>query len=186
MYRCALVLVLLTGCGGGGSGTGPALPVWFRGGDGGGAAAAPEQVVPPGCSLTVSLAMIRSAHIRTFGLLSESREEGLVVLVEVSNSLADRRLALMGWNMTGGASVRDDLGNVYQQQTWKDGVLEAGYTASISRTLIHPEKKATDVLHFDRPLRKAEKLTLTLPLANVGGTGTMELDIPNTVWFGKR
>lgn len=110
-----------------------------------------------------------------------SKDKLLGILVAVRNLSETQKLHYRTWGadaskMFGSsASVVDNLGNKYKPIHF--GRLDA----IVGRTddeYIYPGKGMIDILVFEVPIAKAKTLILSLPLKNVGGSGTVQLRIP--------
>jgi hypothetical protein len=114
------------------------------------------------------------------GLYADNRERTLQVEMTVANLNENKRLFYDGWGRRRtGVSLVDEHGNSYALVIYPnlDSLIRAG-ADSIDTYQIHPRRQVTDCLIFERPVKTATRLCLTLPLRNVGHRGKAEFELP--------
>jgi hypothetical protein len=98
-----------------------------------------------------------------------SREEGLVITLQLTNTTANRNISLTPWCFHGKASLSDDKGNSYRP------LHVFGFVSSVQ---VLPGAKAEEVLLFERPVPGAGMLTLSLDRRDHGEQGQHVLHFP--------
>jgi hypothetical protein len=119
------------------------------------------------------------------GQPSGGREQALNVLLDIANYTEARKIDYDGWAFRSrNVSLADDVGNAYSMVHFGGGTFALwipapgqGFSRQIDSSAIHPGTTLTDILVFERPIKAAKTLTLTLPRANFGGRGTIRLKI---------
>jgi len=112
---------------------------------------------------------------------SVSEDKLLSIFVGIVNLSEERKLNYRTWGadplkfVGGSARVTDDLGNVYKRIHF--GVMDVP-VGRRDQESIYPGKSILDVLIFELPVAKAKRLTLSLPLGNLGQQGSIEITIP--------
>ena len=111
---------------------------------------------------------------------SVSRRPLLGLLVAAINMSDKKKLNYRTWGaemfqIGEFATLADELGNNYKAVYFRGANVPIGRTDEAS---LYPGKALTDVLIFEPPIAKAKRLTLSLPLKNLGCEGTIRLSIP--------
>ena len=93
----------------------------------------------------------------------------LVIEIVVYNTSATKKINFDSWagdrlNMGSKAMLKDEHGNEYKRVVFGGGMLVAGNNDHDS---IYPDNFITDRVVFEKPIKNAKKLTLTLPGENV-------------------
>lgn len=102
-----------------------------------------------------------------------------LIWLEVKNITENRKITFATWRSRAGfpadwkAHLKDEHGNDYTAVRLRMG--DALPTDNPDTKRIDPGKTFTEALIFEQPLAVAKKFTLTLPLANVEGKGTVTL-----------
>jgi hypothetical protein len=120
-------------------------------------------------------------------LFLQGDQRPLIIHFKVINHSRTRKVDYQTWQVSPGLrfSLDDDLGNHYRLHKFDLGddlyfreksplTLRREYT-------IHPGDRVTDFLFSERPVAPAKMLFLTLPQRNVGGSGTLKLQMPPTL-----
>lgn len=108
-----------------------------------------------------------------------TKEEFLVVTLQIANSSETLKLDYPGWSDRGlRPKLRDDLGNDYAAATFSTGYTVEGQPAVRS---VYPGKSVTDVLVFPPPVGRAKYLQLELPGGGMKVSGTGYFHIPMTM-----
>jgi hypothetical protein len=110
----------------------------------------------------------------------------LQIAIRVYNAGASRRLEYRGWGRPAGPAgqavvLRDDRGRTYPPRHYDPAVEVVGQLRSAT---IGPLARVEDLLLFDPPTAEVEFLRLELPAAAAGGTGTLRLQIPRSLFRG--
>jgi hypothetical protein len=101
----------------------------------------------------------------------------LLLWLNIENHGATRKIDYRGWSVkSAGVSLSDELGNEYRMINYGVQVRGPDWSQVVDAS-IYPEKGQEDLLIFERPLKAAKLLTLTLPAENLGGHGTIPVSI---------
>ncbi len=129
----------------------------------------------------ISAEVGRPKMVRSSGRAARPKSEALVILLELCNTNATKKLAYTSWSDRNlGVTLKDNFGNPYTQKTKKvfRGALVEGQSSSGS---IYPGKSIVDVVIFEPPIDKAKFLRLELPATAFGGSGMLSFQIPITM-----
>lgn len=108
--------------------------------------------------------------------IADTQEDYLLLLLEIANTSATRKIEYTGWGARGEPPrLTDNLKNAYNVQVAPGGGIFDGQQRGKS---IYPEKTMEDLLVFERPVVRAQSLRLQLPAAAFQGTGTGYIEIP--------
>jgi hypothetical protein len=106
------------------------------------------------------------------------------IYLTVENITRTKKVDYTSWaNRDGGtASLRDDLGNTYHAEAVSARVAKGLWGAKtglhIRSRAVNPGEQFDDFVVFQRPVKAATSLRLTLPRSNYGGRGSIVIDIP--------
>lgn len=113
---------------------------------------------------------------------SESKDELLMVSVELTNINATKKMNYNSWSGKDisfdrdYATLEDNFGNTYKRINFG---FSSNPVGAVERSeSIYPNKSVSDVLVFEMPIDTIEYLRLELPAKNFGGTGMLRLEIP--------
>lgn len=132
----------------------------------------------------VAKALIGKAALRNkiTGVAGLSEDKLLTIVLAIFNESQERKLNYRTWGAdawkfggNGSARLTDELGNVYKRIHFGATDLPIMRTDNES---VYPGKCISDVLIFEPPVAKAKRLTLSLPLRNLGQEGTIKIIIP--------
>lgn len=107
----------------------------------------------------------------------ESQEKHLGIQVFIENRSESRKVDYRGWaSGSHAARLSDDAGNSYKRITASFGSQIIGQV--VKTESIYPSKIQEDLLVFEKPVEKVKALRLELPLDALGGTGSINWQIP--------
>ncbi len=93
-----------------------------------------------------------------------STDSYFCVTLSITNNHPGRRLTFVGWGAA--ARLHDEHGNVYAPVHRVD---DAHVQGQITSCTIDPGESVEDFLVFERPVKEAKSLVLTLPMKHVKG-----------------
>jgi hypothetical protein len=124
--------------------------------------------------------------VKSFSGDAKSKEERLMISLELANSSTTKIMRYRGWGAQWSdfdgrdrASLKDDMGNSYKSVYFGAGAQVVGQVSD--EASIYPQKSLTDVLVFEPPI-ECQYLVLALPASAVGGKGMFRLRIPRDMW----
>lgn len=121
-------------------------------------------------------AIARARVIDSAKRIADTQEDYLLLLLDIANTSATRKIEYTGWGARGEQPrLTDNLKNAYTVQVAPGGGIFDGQQRGKS---IYPEKTLEDLLVFERPVGRAQSLRLQLPAAAFQGTGTGYIEIP--------
>ncbi len=132
----------------------------------------------------VQVTAARVDFVRRGGEAAVSKERLLQLTLRVENTGRSRAIKYRGWGTAYAAEGRtaprlaDDAGTVYGPVRLADDVWVEGRVRS---ERIAPGGSVTDLLVFETPTPKAERLRLELPGENVETVGALRLEFPVSV-----
>jgi hypothetical protein len=109
-----------------------------------------------------------------------SKDVLLRIEIEVTNLSDTKKLDYHTWGGTSMSfgkrtALADNFGNTYRLVNFGFSTEVAGATVADS---VYPGKSVRDVVVFEEPIAKAERLDLELPASNFDGTGMLRFRIP--------
>jgi hypothetical protein len=81
----------------------------------------------------------------------------------------DRRIGFISWNKEGSVSLIDDLGNIYFHVRNR--------AENVAATVLYSDRHATARLLFERPVPKAQRLSLELSGENISSRDRFKLSL---------
>ncbi len=132
-------------------------------------------VTENGIAVTVKKVSIGKVRLKDFGEDSMSKDDLLIVELEINNTDKGKKVDYSGWAKGGNATMKDASGNNYKRITFGTATVVGQIAGATS---LYPSKPVSDVLVFERPIESAKELRLRLPLSAVDKTGVIRLKIP--------
>ena len=151
--------------------------------------AGPEKAARIGSiRVIVQSATVGKVSLKKFRGSSESKDDVLIVRLELTNVSPTKKIEYRTWAGDDFAlldhdfaSIRDNFGNTYKRITFGFGAAPEG--AVEGSEAIYPNDKLADVLVFEKPVKNAAYLDLDLPAKNFGSTGTLKFRLPAATTF---
>ncbi|MDZ7617064.1 MAG: hypothetical protein U1E05_08670 [Patescibacteria group bacterium] len=130
----------------------------------------------------VSVELGKPRVVRRNGRIGAPAEEHLVIVLELENRDASKKVKYGGWgggiHGNRGVNLMDSLQNSYPVKLFSAGIVE-GQLRDVS---LYPGEPLRDVLVFERPAAGVEFLRLSLPGDAVGQEGVARFEIPSRMY----
>lgn len=134
-------------------------------------------------SVKILTVQVKNVELINMGRSTLSRDQGLCVAIEITNTSTNRKHEYKSWAAGPGVELIDDLskltdnhGNSY------NGIyfgLPSQVLGQVSRINdLYPGHRVFDLLLFEPPVASATNLRLELPAENVGQSGSLCFTIP--------
>jgi predicted Zn finger-like uncharacterized protein len=118
-----------------------------------------------------------------------SPKKFLLIQVQLENQSADKQADYQGWSVpeavpgkAAPARLTDPVGKILKLATPQDTVIKPA--GQLRREFLMPTQTLDDLLIFEAPAKTPEYLRLELPAENIGGTGSLGLQLPGTMITG--
>lgn len=143
---------------------------------------ADKAILKGGVEIGISTVKIGKVNKDLMGMISAASEDGLIVVIEIANNTAGKRIPYKLWDESM-ATLVDDEGNTYRY-TLGPSDFPVGRTVERQGS-IDPGKAVAEVLVFEVPVEQADHLDLTLTGADIEGLSTVRFRIPSSMYTEK-